>query len=204
VFLRRAGGERVQVSRTCRAGGGGVVACDGLLRSIELAPADPVVPGRRYEVVVDPPGARPLVDRVGNPAPTSVVAFDGPRIVEQAHAPVRSAPVRAWQVVRDARASGRSFALTDRRGASVTLRFDGVGVDWITVTGPNRGRARLWIDGDALRVVDLHAATRAFGVVERIEGLADGSHTLRIEVLGRAGSGSRGSWIAVDRFDVLA
>lgn len=202
VFVRRAGGERVEVARSCRSARGGAVACGGLLRSISLAPREPLVPGRRYQVVVNPAGARPVVDRVGNPAPPSVAAFDGPRTVEQAHAPVRLAPGRAWQVARDARASGGSFALSARRGASASMRFDGVGVDWVTVTGPNRGRARIWIDGEVVRVVDLHAASRTFGVVERVAGLGDGPHRLRIEVLGSAGP--RGRWVAIDRFDVLA
>jgi hypothetical protein len=83
------------------------------------------------------------------------------------------------------------------------MSFDGVGVDVIVVTGPNRGRARLSIDGQAIRVVDLYSPARAFDVAARIDGLTDGSHTVRVEVLGRASQESRGRWVAIDRFDVL-
>ena len=74
---------------------------------------------------------------------------------------------------------------------------------WVTVTGPNRGRARL-LDrrrgGAGRRPV---RPARTFDVVESVDGLADGAHTLEIEVLGRHSPASRGRWVAVDRFDVL-
>ena len=94
--------------------------------------------------------------------------------------------------------------MSERAGASAVIRFDGVGIDLVTVIGPNRGRARLSIDGEPVRVIDLYAATRSFGTVERIDGLADRPHTLRVEVLGRRSPESHGRWVAIDRFDVLA
>jgi GH25 family lysozyme M1 (1,4-beta-N-acetylmuramidase) len=204
VLLRRAGGDRVDVARRCRSAGGGSADCDALVRSVVLTPAAPLVPGRDYEAVVNPPGARSVIDRVGNAATPLVHGFEAPRSVEQDHAPVGLSPARAWRTSRATRASGGSFTMSDRAGASALLRFDGVGIDLVTVTGPNRGRARLWVDGEAVRVIDLYAATRGFGVVDRIEGLADRSHTLRVEVLGRRSGGSSGRWVAIDRFEVLA
>ncbi|HEY7761922.1 MAG TPA: GH25 family lysozyme, partial [Actinomycetota bacterium] len=201
VFLR-AGGQRVPAGRVCRSGGGAPVGCDGPLRSVVLRPASPLVPGRDYRVVVDPPGTPPVVDRVGNPAPPLAHPFEAPSTVEQAHAPVRLAPGSAWKLVRSSRASGRSFAAAERAGSNASIRFDGTGIDWITVTGPNRGRARIWIDGRRLRVVDLFSARRTFGVEERIAGLADRSHALRIEVLGSRAPRSHGRWVTVDRFVV--
>lgn len=204
VLIRRSGGDRVDVLRRCRTGDGAVVDCDGSLRSVVLTPSAALVPGRGYEAVVNPPGARPVIDRVGNAATPVVQAFEAPRSVEQGHAPVDLTPARSWGTVRAARASGGSFTMSERAGASATIRFDGVGIDVVTVTGPDRGRARLWIDGEPTRVIDLYAASRTFGVVERIDGLQDRSHTLRVEVLGRRSAGSRGRWVAIDRFEVLA
>jgi GH25 family lysozyme M1 (1,4-beta-N-acetylmuramidase) len=203
VFLRRANGERVRASRTCRSAGGGVVGCDGLFRSVALTPAHPLVPGRDYEAVVNPPGAPPVVDRVGNAATPSVDGFEGPRSVEEGHVPVGLWPPRAWRVERSARASAGSFALAREAGAAATIRFDGTGIDWVTVTGPNRGRARVTIDGARVGIVDLYAPTRTFGVVERFGGLADRVHSMRIEVLGRRSAASHGRWVAIDRFVVL-
>jgi len=204
VLLREAAGSRTAVTRTCRSSSDRAVDCHGLVRSIVLTPSAPLVPGRDHEVVIDPPGAEPLVDRVGNPAPSSTHPFTAPLSVEQGRAPVTKSPAHAWRVERNARASGGSFAVADRAGAAAALRFDGVGIDVVTVTGPNRGRARVSIDGVPVQVLDLYSAGRSFGVVERFDGLADGAHTLRIEVLGRRSQGSSGRSVAIDRFDVLA
>lgn len=203
VLLRRAGGDRVAVDRVCRSASGARVSCDGTVRTVVMTLVAPLVPGRDYEAIVNPQGANPVVDRVGNVATSLVEPFEGPSSLEQGHVPVALRPARAWRVERAVRASGGSFAMSDEPGAVVEMRFDGVGVDWMTVTGPNRGRARVSIDGEPVRVVDLYSARRAFAVVERIDGLTDGSHTLRIEVLGRRSPESRGRWIAADRFDVL-
>jgi hypothetical protein len=196
----RGGGRRTAVTRVCRSATKTSVSCDGPLRSIVLRPTSPLVPGRDYLVLVDPPGAVPIVDRVGNPAPGSVHPFEATRSVEPAHAPVKLAPRSAWKLSRSPSASGGSFATAERAGSTATIRFDGTGIDWVTVTGPNRGRARIWIDGDRLRIVDLFSTRRTFGVVEPISGLADRSHTLRIEVLGTRSSRSHGRWVPIDRF----
>lgn len=200
--ILRAEGRRTPVTRVCRSAAGTPVGCDGPLRSVVLRPASPLVPGRDYRVLVDPPGAPPVVDRVGNPAPPLVHPFEASRSVEQAHAPVELAPRTAWNLVRSSRASGGSFAAAERAGSKATIRFEGTGIDWVTVTGPNRGRARIWVDGERLRIVDLFSARRTFGVEERIDGLADRAHTLRIEVMGSRSSRSHGRWVTVDRFVV--
>ena len=143
VLLQRAGDDRVTVTRRCRSADGATVGCDGLLRSVMLTPSTPLVPGRDYEVLVDPPGADPVVDRVGNAAAALVHPFEAARSVEQGHAPVTLSPVGAWRRTSTSAASGDAFALSERAGSTVRIRFDGAGIDWVTVTGPNRGRARL-------------------------------------------------------------
>ena len=76
VVLRRADGDRVLVSRTCRGRAGRPVPCvTGDVRSVHLRPRDPLVRGRRYEVVVNPAGVSPVIDRVGNPAEEAVLRF---------------------------------------------------------------------------------------------------------------------------------
>lgn len=203
VLVRRASGDRVDVHRFCRSAAGTRVSCDATVRTVVMSPVAPLVPGRDYEVIVNPSGTRPVVDRVGNAAAPLAQPFDVPGSVEQGQLPVMLRPARAWGVERSRRASGGSFALTDRAGAVAEMHFDGVAIEWLTVTGPNRGRALVTIDGDRVRIVDLYSARRIFGVVQRIDGLTDGSHTLRIEVLARPSPTSHGRWIAVDRFDVL-
>jgi GH25 family lysozyme M1 (1,4-beta-N-acetylmuramidase) len=205
VILAPVGGERLPMLRTCYSGSGAVVACDATtVRTVTLRPAEPLVPGRDYEAVVNPDGSTPLVrDLVGNTAATTLVTFQAAPSVEQTSAAVTTSPSGAWTGVHEARASGGSFAVAGRADAAVRLRFHGTGVDWITVTGPNRGRAEIYVDGELLRSHDLYSVTRTFGVVVPIDGLTDGAHLLRIVATGRGRPVSTGSIVAVDRFDVI-
>jgi GH25 family lysozyme M1 (1,4-beta-N-acetylmuramidase) len=203
VVLREQGGSRLAVDRVCRARSGRHLPCDTTtVRSVALAPRDPLIPGRGYQAVVNPATAATLVkDRVGNAAATTVQAFEAPQSVEQSGAPVTR--TGTWSPVEAALASGGTYATTRERGAAARMRFDGSGIDWITVTGPNRGWAQVYVDGERLRTVDLFAPVRTYGVALRFDGLADGSHTLRVVATGRARPRSSGPSIAIDRFDVL-
>ena len=78
-----------------------------------------------------------------------------------------------------------------------------MGVDLTTVTGPDRGKVRVRIDGTVVATLDLYDVARTFGVVSRIDGLSDGPHTIRLEVTGTARTASSGTTVALDRFDVL-
>jgi hypothetical protein len=109
----------------------------------------------------------------------------------------------AWAPAHDARASGGRYAVAELEGAEVRVRFRGTGLDWTTVTGRTGGRATIFVDGERLRTVDLFASERHVGVVERIDGLARGLHTVRIVATGTARNISRGTTVAIDRFDVL-
>jgi GH25 family lysozyme M1 (1,4-beta-N-acetylmuramidase) len=205
VALRRANGDRVPTEAACRGTSGSPVPCDATtVRSVRLTPGDPLIPGRDYVIVVNPPAADPKVrDRIGNETPTTPFAFEAPRSVEQTQAPVEKRPATAWTQVQAPAASGASYAVAGREGAAARLAFDGTGIDWITVTGPNRGRARVFVDGDLVRAWDLWAPTRTFGVVRTIDGLGAGPHQLRIVVTGRHRHGATGTLVAIDRFDVL-
>ena len=202
--LRDAGGSRLAVHRVCRTAAGAPVACDtAVVRSISLRPAAPLAPGRSYRVSVNPDGAESVVrDGAGNPAPSAAAMFDAARVVEQTSSAVVRSPARSWSAVRVGHASGGSYAVARREGASARIAFDGPGVDWITVTGPDRGRARIIVDGEVLRTVDLFSAERAYGVVRTVGGLGDSAHVLRIVATGHGRPASTGSAVAVDRFDV--
>jgi GH25 family lysozyme M1 (1,4-beta-N-acetylmuramidase) len=108
----------------------------------------------------------------------------------------------SWRRVAATGASGGGFAVDDLAGAAVTLRFDGIGVNWTSVRGPDRGRVRIYVDDMLVRRVDLYSATRTFGVVESIGGLTDGPHRLRIEATGTSQAASTGTLVTIDRFDV--
>jgi hypothetical protein len=59
------------------------------------------------------------------------------------------------------------------------------------------------VDGVFIREVDNFATERLAGVTRSISGLADGVHTLRIDVLGEARGRASGTLVSVDRFAVV-
>jgi GH25 family lysozyme M1 (1,4-beta-N-acetylmuramidase) len=205
VLLRDASGAKVAVARTCRSAAGASVPCDGAkIRSVTLQPTAPLVPGADYTAVVDPPGtATSVSDKVGNATPTTSSPFQAARSVQQTSPVLTKLPARAWTNVRAAGASGGSYALASGEGATIRMPFDGTQVDWNTVTGPNRGRADVYVDGSLVRTVDLYSSAKTFGVSKQFGGLADGPHVIRIVVLGTKRTASTGTSVTVDRFDVV-
>jgi GH25 family lysozyme M1 (1,4-beta-N-acetylmuramidase) len=103
--------------------------------------------------------------------------------------------VAAW-------ASSRRTVRSDMAGASLALTFRGTGVDWVSVRGPNQGRAAILVDGERVRSVDGYAPAREPGVVERVSDLEPGVHTVRIEVLGTSRRAADGAFVSATRFTV--
>ncbi|HVL33682.1 MAG TPA: hypothetical protein VM600_08915, partial [Actinomycetota bacterium] len=99
-------------------------------------------------------------------------------------------------------ASGGRMIASDARGASVDFRFRGKGVDWYTITGPDQGRAQVYVDGVLRQTVDNYAAARAYGVRRSVAGLTDGEHTLRVRVLGTKSSAATRALVSIDRWVV--
>ena len=98
--------------------------------------------------------------------------------------------------------SGRKAALTNTRGARVTVTFDGTGIRWIGVKDGWSGFAHASLDG-SMTLVDSYDATAGYQrVVFAVTGLAKGPHTLSVEVLHERGPGTEGSWVWIDAFDI--
>ena len=93
-----------------------------------------------------------------------------------------------WHTVADRYASAGSEAASSAAGASATFTFSGVAVGWVAARGPDRGQVKVYVDGAYRHTIDLHASTyraRRLAYVQRWP--ANGSHTLRIVVVGTAG-----------------
>ncbi|MGN6378103.1 MAG: hypothetical protein ACTHNU_04065 [Gaiellales bacterium] len=86
-----------------------------------------------------------------------------------------------WTRARVSGASGGSITYTKRRGASATLKFTGRQIAWVASRSSSRGRAVVYIDGHAIKTVDLHGS----GIVRRQivfvrTFTSAGTHTIRI------------------------
>jgi hypothetical protein len=97
--------------------------------------------------------------------------------------------------------SGGSAALTNTRGARVSLTFTGSGISWIGVSDGWAGLATLYLDG-TMKIVDTYGNRGYQQVLFRASGLSAGPHTLSIEVTHERGPGTEGSWVWIDAFDI--
>ncbi|MBB5896448.1 RICIN domain-containing protein [Kutzneria kofuensis] len=94
---------------------------------------------------------------------------------------------------------------SDVAGDTATLSFTGTGITLDAVTAPNHGIAAVSVDGAAETLVDEYSATRTGdAVVWSNTTLASGPHTVRIRVTGNQRSGSTGTWVTVDRFEITS
>lgn len=106
----------------------------------------------------------------------------------------------AWSVESGAAWTGGSVHSSQVAGARATLTFTGRGVAWVAATGPDRGKARIYVNGVLLRVVDLHATSaRSATIVLRKAWSTTATRTIRIVVAGTPGR----ERIDVDGFIVI-
>ncbi len=107
-----------------------------------------------------------------------------------------------WAYRNGAGASGRSYRYSRTYGASVYTAFHGTGVTWVAPVGPNRGRARVYIDGVAVGTADLYRPDSASKQpVWSVTGLTDARHTIKVVVLNSRNASSTASYVHVDAFD---
>jgi GH25 family lysozyme M1 (1,4-beta-N-acetylmuramidase) len=203
VVLRAAGTSRaLPASLACVDGSGAPTDClAGAVRSVLVEPRDPLVPAQRYAVVLNPPGAGPMVaDLEGNPVePGTEKRFRAPTGAQEDN----PWSTYSWRRVRDARALGGSHLVEHLAGAEVSFRFAGTSVTWYGVRGPDRGLAAVFVDGEPVGTVDQYAPTLRYRAARTFGDFGPGDHVLTVRVLGRAGHpAATGTFVSVDGFGV--
>src|SRR5579864_8609639 len=100
-------------------------------------------------------------------------------------------------------ASGGTIAMSMDPNARATLTFTGTAVSCIGYRDQWSGIARVYVDGVMKGTIDTYAASaQTQAAIYTASGLADGTHTLAIEVAGTHNAVSAGSWVWVDAFVV--
>ncbi|HEX5578482.1 MAG TPA: glycoside hydrolase family 3 N-terminal domain-containing protein [Candidatus Limnocylindria bacterium] len=95
---------------------------------------------------------------------------------------------RHWESEASDDASGGSRAFSRAAGARATFTFSGHAVSWVAARGPRRGAADVYVDGQLVRRINLHAATsQARSIVFARRWSGNGTHTIEIVNLGTAG-----------------
>jgi hypothetical protein len=101
--------------------------------------------------------------------------------------------------------SGGTAALGFSAGQRATLSFSGTEVRWIGFRGPQTGIATVHLDGALVATIDpYHATDVVQSVLYTATGLANGPHTLAIEVTRTKNELSSDYFVVVDAFDVTS
>jgi cytochrome c peroxidase len=121
-------------------------------------------------------------------------------VVDQQDAPA-VAYAGTWTNESPPGVSGGSVRSASAAGAKATFTFTGQAVAWIAQTGPNLGKAAVFLDGTRIHTVDLYSArARSRRLVFAAPLRSDATHTLQIRVLGTKNPASTGTKVDVDAF----
>ncbi len=88
------------------------------------------------------------------------------------------------------------------KGSSSRYRFTGRSIGWVATTGPDRGKAAIYVDGVYVRTVDLYRSavlTRQV-VFSRSNLDPKVSHTIEVKVTGGKNTASKGYRVDLDAF----
>jgi hypothetical protein len=111
--------------------------------------------------------------------------------------------VRSWRTQTSTGFFDGSSRHSSVIGASASHTFTGRQVAWLASRGPNRGRAKVFIDGVLAATVNLHAgASRHRQIAYSTSWDVVGTHTIMVKVITK-GSLSSGSRVDVDAFITL-
>jgi hypothetical protein len=110
----------------------------------------------------------------------------------------------SWTTQAAAIATGGGTQFASAAGAKVTFTFSGRKVGWVSATGPNRGKARVFVDGVQVGdVIDLFASSATGRLLVFAQNLTGGSHTIEVRVTGTRNAASTGTRVDVDAFVVV-
>ncbi len=99
--------------------------------------------------------------------------------------------------------SGGTAVLSMGSRSAVSLTFNGTGIEWIANRDEWSGIGTVIVDGEVKETIDtFRSPAQAGAVAYRIEGLAPGTHSVRIQVTGTRSDSSGGAWVWLDAFNV--
>ncbi|MFB3881398.1 MAG: PKD domain-containing protein [Armatimonadota bacterium] len=107
----------------------------------------------------------------------------------------------AWGTYSNAACSAGHLRYSVQAGATASMAFYGSGTRWQAAGGPTMGRARIYLDGAVMGIVDLYRARNQL-VSLSLTGLSYGRHDVAVEVTGQKNRRSTGIIVGVDLLEV--
>jgi outer membrane protein assembly factor BamB len=109
----------------------------------------------------------------------------------------------SWIALNCPSCSGGALKYSNQTGAKADFTFNGTGIKWIVTKAKMLGKAKVYLDGMYMGMVDLYGPTPQYQVVLQKTGLSPGTHTCSIEVSGQKNPSSTGYYIDIDAFEVV-
>jgi hypothetical protein len=106
----------------------------------------------------------------------------------------------AWPGVRGTDASGQNVWRNASPGYGASIGFDGPSITWLTAKGPDRGMARVEVDGVHLTDLDLFSPNEVWQVPYTFGPFGSGTHIFTVSVLPQRPPGSSGDNVDIDAF----
>ena len=107
-----------------------------------------------------------------------------------------------WNTYTCPSCSGGSLKYSRQTGARAEFTFNGTGIKWLVAKGPKMGKARVYLDGVNMGLVDLYKSSISLVTLQKT-GLAPGNHTVAIEVSGLKNPSATDKIINIDVFEVI-
>jgi len=98
---------------------------------------------------------------------------------------------------------GAESFLTNDKGATAVITFNGTGITWYGLQDPYSGIAQVYLDGTPSTVDSYAAATLYQQPLFTAQGLTAGLHTLSIQVLHERDGETQGSWVWINYFKIF-
>jgi parallel beta-helix repeat protein len=108
-----------------------------------------------------------------------------------------------WNTYTSPSCSGGAMKYSGQKGAKAEFSFTGTGIKWIVTKAKMMGKAKVYLDGGYMGLVDLYSSSPKYQVVLQKAGLAPGNHTLRLEFSGQKNLRATGYYINIDAFEVI-
>lgn len=109
----------------------------------------------------------------------------------------------SWTDYTCSSCSNNGLRYSGQTSARAEFSFNGTGIKWIVARANMMGKARVFLDGVNMGLVDLYSSTTKYQQVLQATGLTAGNHTVAIEVSGQKNASSTGYYIDLDAFEVL-
>ncbi|RED52827.1 S8 family serine peptidase [Cohnella lupini] len=162
------------------------------------------VPYGQHTVSIEWTGKRDPAGKKSGKAFINVDAFSVSELVEDSD-PAALA-IGPWQTSLSQKNYGGKAKYTSIKGSYILLPFEGTQVKLIATTGPNRGKANVYIDDELVSSdpIDMYSPTIGYRtVVFESTVISPGSHTIKVVNSGEKSSLSSGTYISVDAISII-